>query len=326
LLLSHRSNDLEIDYTALSFTNPDRVMFRYKLEGKDPDWQDVGTRRQAYYNSLPPKKYRFRVMASNNDGVWNEAGAAWNFAIVPAYYQTIWFQGLVVLASAGALWLLYRLRLHQMARQFNIRMEERIGERTRIARDLHDTLLQSFQGVLLKFHAVSYMLTDRPDALKRLEGVIEQARHAIEEGRDAVQGLRSSTLINNELGPAIRILGEGLCADHVGRDCPEFRVQVEGAPRELAPLVRDEIYRIAIEALRNAFKHAHARRIEVEIHYDRRQLSCGFGTTEKASTKKSSTKAATPDTTVFPACRSARNLPAENWQSGVDPIRVPRSS
>ncbi len=99
--LSRGSNDLQIDYTALSFTNPERVHVRYKLEGKDADWQDVGTRRQAYYDSLAPKKYRFRVIASNNDGVWNEAGATLNFSIVPAYHQTIWFQGLCVAAGAG---------------------------------------------------------------------------------------------------------------------------------------------------------------------------------------------------------------------------------
>jgi signal transduction histidine kinase len=273
LELSHRSNDLEIDYTALSFTNPDRVLFRYKLEGHDKDWQDVGTRRQAYYTGLPPRDYRFRVMASNNDGVWNEAGAAWNFAIVPAFYQTLWFEALCVIAGAGMLWLLYRLRLHHMARQFNIRMEERVHERTRIARDLHDTLLQSFQGVLLKFHAVSFMLPDRPvEARKSLEGAIDQAREAIAEGRDAVQGLRSSTLVNNDLAQAITVLGDGICADRAGQDCPGFRVQVQGASRDLVPLVRDEIYKIAIEALRNAFRHSRAKQIEVDIHYERRQL------------------------------------------------------
>jgi signal transduction histidine kinase len=272
LRLSHSSNDLEIDYTALSFTNPDRVMFRYKLEGKDKDWQDVGTRRQAYYTSLPPKDYRFRVMASNNDGVWNEAGAAWNFTIVPAYYQTAWFQGLCLLAGAAMLWLLYRMRLRQMAQQFNMRMEERINERTRIARDLHDTLLQSFQGVLLKFYALTYKLQDRPETRKELERIIGEAQAAVVEGRDAVQGLRSSTLVTHDLAQAISTFGQGMAEAQAGGELPDFRVQVEGAARELAPLVRDEIYRIAAEALRNAFRHAGAERIEVEIRYDPRQL------------------------------------------------------
>jgi signal transduction histidine kinase len=272
MALSHRNNDLEIDYAALSLTIPERVRFRYKLEGKDKDWQDAGTNRYASYGGLAPRKYRFRVMAANNDGVWNEAGAAWNFSITPAYYQTTWFEGLCVLAAAGLTWLLYRLRLRQVTARLNLRMEERVNERTRIARDLHDTLLQSFQGVLLKFHAVTYRLPDRPEALKELEGAIEQARQAITEGRDAVQGLRSSVVVKNDLARAITTFGEGLASDQNGRQAPDFRVGVEGATRDLAPLVRDEVYRIAGEALRNAFRHSGARRIEVEIHYDTRRL------------------------------------------------------
>src|SRR5262249_30480675 len=151
-------------------------------------------------------------------------------------------------------------------------MEARVNERTRIARDLHDTLLQSFQGVLLKFHAVNYVL-DRPaEARKTLASVIEQARAAITEGRDAVQGLRSSTLLTNELAQAITTLGDQLNAGSGGRQASDFCVRVEGATRELVPLLRDDVYRIAGEALRNAFSHAQAHRIEVEIHYDSREF------------------------------------------------------
>jgi signal transduction histidine kinase len=168
---------------------------------------------------------------------------------------------------------LHQLRLQQVARQFHMRMEERVSERTRIARDLHDTLLQSFQGVLLKFHAATYLIPDRPaEAQKTFESVIEQARHAITEGRDAVQGLRSSTVVTNNLARAISAIGEELAGDPSGQKAPEFRVHVEGPTRDLAPLVRDEVHRIAREALRNAFLHAQADRIEVEICYDRRQL------------------------------------------------------
>ena len=137
---------------------------------------------------------------------------------------------------------------------------------------MHDTLLQSFQGALLKFHAVTYRLPDRPEALKELEGAIEQARQAINEGRDAVQGLRSSVVVKTDLARAITTFGEGLASDQNGRQAPDFRVLVEGASRDLAPLVRDELYRIAGEALRNAFRHSGARRVEVEIHYDTRRL------------------------------------------------------
>jgi signal transduction histidine kinase len=152
-------------------------------------------------------------------------------------------------------------------------MKARVAERERIARDLHDTLLQSFQGVLLKFSAISYLIPNRPaEAQKTLESVVEQARKTITEGRDVVQGLRSSTIVNNDPARAISILGEELAADQAGGNCPDFQVQVEGTSWELAPLVREEVYRIAGEALRNAFRHARARRIEVEIHYDNRQF------------------------------------------------------
>ncbi len=265
--------DLEIDYTALNLVAPEKVLFRYKLEGKDRDWQDVGNRRQAFYNDLPPGDYRFRVMARNNSGVWSEADTFLDFAIAPAYYQTTWFRALCVAAFVALLVALYQLRLRQVARQFNMRLEERVNERTRIARDFHDTLLQSFQGVLLKFHAVTYMLPHRADeARKTLEGVIEQGRQAINEGRDVVQGLRSSTIITNDLAYAISTLAEELAADQTSQNSPGFHVIVEGKTRDLVPLVRDEVYRIASEALRNAFRHAQARRIEVGIHYDNRRL------------------------------------------------------
>ncbi len=268
-----RIRDLQIDYTALSFVAPEKVLFRYKLEGWDGDWQDAGTRRQAFYSNLPPRNYRFRVMASNNSGVWNEAGTFLDFSVAPAYYQTWWFRSLCAAAVLALFVVVYRLRLRQVARQFNMRMEERVNERTRIARELHDTLLQSFQGVLLKFHAVTYVIPDRPaEAQKTLETVIEQARQAITEGRDAVQGLRSSTLVSSDLAQAISAFGDELASAPSGQNSPDFRVVVEGSPRDLAPLVRDEIYRITGEALRNAFRHADAQRIEVEIRYDQRQL------------------------------------------------------
>jgi signal transduction histidine kinase len=158
-------------------------------------------------------------------------------------------------------------------RILEVRLEERVRERTRIARDLHDTLLQSFQAVLMKLYTVTYQLRDRPEeAWQMLEKVIEQARQAVIEGRDAVQGLRSSTVVTNDLAHEISTLGEELAAAHRGQNCPEFRMQVEGTSRDLAPLVRDDVHRIVSEAMRNAFRHAQAGKIEVEIRYEQRQL------------------------------------------------------
>jgi signal transduction histidine kinase len=158
-------------------------------------------------------------------------------------------------------------------RILELRLEERVNERSRIARELHDTLLQSFQGVLMKFSGVTYLIRDRPEeAGEMLEKVIDQARQAIIEGRDAVQGLRSSTVVSNDLARAIRTFGEQLATDETRQNCPEFRMHVEGTVRDLAPLVRDDVHRIACEALRNAFRHAQAGRIDVELRYDRRHL------------------------------------------------------
>jgi signal transduction histidine kinase len=168
---------------------------------------------------------------------------------------------------------LHRLRLRQVERQFNMRLEERLNERTRIARDLHDTLLQSFHGLLLRLQAVTTLLPERPEeAQKTLEGALDRAEQAITEGRDAVRGLRSSTELTNDLASAINTSGEELATGETNPYHAVFHVGVEGAWREFHPISRDEVYRIAVEAMRNAFKHAQAQRIEVEIQYQERQF------------------------------------------------------
>jgi signal transduction histidine kinase len=181
-----------------------------------------------------------------------------------------------VLCVAGfllILWALYHLRLRQLAHQFNITLEARVNERTRIARDLHDTLLQSFQALLYRLQSVRRVLPDRPEeAAQRLDSAIDQTAQAIAEGRDAVHELRSSTVVANDLAQAIGTLGENLAAPANNQHALVFGVQVEGTPRNLHPVLRDEVYRIAGEAMRNAFRHAGAKHIEVEIRYDDRQF------------------------------------------------------
>jgi signal transduction histidine kinase/streptogramin lyase len=267
------TKDLRVEYTGLSLSIPERVHFRYKLEGIDKDWEDAGTRREAFYTNLGPGKYRFRVIACNSDGVWNEEGAILDFSIAPAWHQTNWFFALSVITGLFVLWVIYQLRLRQLSHQFNMSLQARVNERTRIARELHDTLLQSFQGLLLRFQAAANLLPTRPDEAKhRLKNAIDQAAQAITEGRDAVHELRSSAAVTQDLAVAISALGNELAAEQTGQKFPDSRVQVEGTPRNLDPIIRDEVYRIAAEALRNAYKHAQARRIEVEIRYDERQL------------------------------------------------------
>jgi ligand-binding sensor domain-containing protein/signal transduction histidine kinase len=267
-------HNVEIGYTALSFVAPEKVLFRYKLEGMDRDWQDVGNRRRAFYTNLSPGNYRFRVAASNNSGVWNEAGASLDFSILPAYYQTAWFRALCVAALLALVWMLYQLRVRELARQFNMRLEERVNERTRIARELHDTLLQNLHGLLFRFQAARNMLPKRTEeAMEALDGSITRTEQAIAESRDTIKDLRYERVTTTDLAELLTQTGRELesGADANGNP-PIFRVIVEGARRTLSPVLQDEVYRIARELLRNAFLHAHAHHIEAEIRYDHHLL------------------------------------------------------
>lgn len=259
--------DLQIDYTALSLAAPEKILFRYKLEGYDRDWQDVGGRRQAFYNDLPPGDYRFRVMACNNSGVWNETGTFLDFQIAPVYYQTTWFR-----VSCGAAFLLllgvvYQVRLRQVARQVRRRMEERLEERERIARDLHDTLLQSVQGLILKIHAVANQLPRNDPAHDALEKTLDRADQVLAEGRDRVRNLRTTAASLDDLPAAFKRIAEETPS---GGEAT-FTTVVEGGVRELHPVVLEESFSIGREALINALTHSGGRHVEVEITYDARQ-------------------------------------------------------
>jgi signal transduction histidine kinase/ligand-binding sensor domain-containing protein len=258
-------SNVRIEYTALSLSMPERVRFRYRLEGVDSDWQDAGTRRAAYYTRIPPGHFRFQVIASNNDGVWNETGAVATIVVPPAFFQTTWFLALCLCAAFGLLWVAYTLRLRQLSTQMYGRLEERVAERTRIARELHDTLLQSFQGLMLRIQVIDDLLPEGK-AKDQLELILDRGDRAIAEGRKAVYDLRSQATSTNDLDQAINSLGEELAAQHSAT----FHLLVEGAARNLNPTIRDEVYRITREGLRNAFSHAHAHHIETEIAYGQR--------------------------------------------------------
>jgi len=266
LRIPAHSQNVEINYTAPSLLIPQRVRFRYKLEGFDKDWRDAGVRRQAFYSKLPPGTYTFRVTASNNDGVWSEAGASFAFSIPPSFTQSVLFKALCAVAVFGLLWLLYTIRLRQFTAQVKARLYERLAERTRIARELHDTLLQSFQGLLLHFQRARNLLPERAaEAIQTLDRALDGAEEAIVEGRDAIHDLRSPAA--KGLVEEITSLGEELVAKNGNKDAAQFRAVIEGTAQTLNPNVRIEIFRIAREALRNAFRHSQARRIETEVAY-----------------------------------------------------------
>jgi len=256
--------NLRIDYTALSLVAPEKIHLKYKLEGQNRNWHEVINERHATYTNLSPRNYRFRVIASNNNGVWNETGDALEFSIAPAYYQTTWFYTSCVAVVLAMVWMAYQFRVRQLQRQYNMRVEERVEERTRIARELHDTLLQTVQGFMLRLQAVNEMMP--PGAVKNEhEQTLEIGDRAIAEGRKTVQDLRSA-FTTSDLVEAVRAVGDELAS----RDAAAFRVVVEGPVRDLNPIVRDEVYSIAREGLRNAFTHACAAHIDAEITFDER--------------------------------------------------------
>ncbi|MBB3176359.1 sensor histidine kinase [Variovorax sp. Sphag1AA] len=260
--------DLKIEYTALSFSVPEQVRFRYRLEGRDTDWLDGGTRRQAFYTDLAPGRYRFHVIASNDSGIWNQDGDTLEFSIAPAWWQTNFFRAACFVTAALLLVGLYRLRVARLSRQFNLSLDARVDERLRIARELHDTFLQSVQGQLVRLQTVLHLWPHDRGRLM-LEECINQTSEAIVEGRDAVQGLRGASGESSDFADAVRALGRSL-AIGPARSRIDFGVEVQGRERQLHPVLRDDVLRIAGEALRNAFQHAEPTRVEVEIRYDER--------------------------------------------------------
>jgi len=257
--------NVAIAYTALSLSIPERVQFRYKLDGVDKEWQDVGGRRTAFYNNLGPDHYTFHVIACNNDGVWNETGAALSFMVRPAFYQTAWFRLLGVALAAACLWLTYLLRVRRVTEQVQQRLLARLEERERIARELHDTLLQGFQGLMLRFQAVLKKIPEREPARQMLEQALDRADEVLLEGRQRVRDLREEGTGSNDLANNLARYGDELARDHSLR----FSLAVLGTAQPIDPTVSAEAYRIGREALANAFQHANAANIEAEVTYDR---------------------------------------------------------
>jgi signal transduction histidine kinase/ligand-binding sensor domain-containing protein len=265
LRLRPRTRNLQFEYAALSLTAPEQIQFRHKLEGYDDNWRGPTSARETDYTNLPPGNYRFRVIASNNDGVWNDAGAALDFSVAPAWYQTNWFRVLCVVSVVFMIWVTYRLRLLRISRAIGARFDERLAERTRMARDLHDTVLQTIQGSKL----VADDALERSADPVRMRQAIEQLSvwlaQAMQEGRAALNSLRTATTETNDLGEALRRATE----DGLTPSAMAVTFSVVGDAKEMHPIVRDEIYRIGYEAIRNASTHSRASQLEVELRYAR---------------------------------------------------------
>ena len=264
--LPARVRDVSIEYTALSLGAPEKVAFRYRLEGRDDDWVEAGNRRQAFYTDLPPGSYRFRVIAANDRGLWNEDGAAWAFSVAPAYYQTNVFRLAVVTSVILGLTLLYRLRLRRVTAQLQARLQERLDERARVAQALHDTLFQGFASSSMQLHVVADEIADQ-EARSKLTRVVQRMNRIIDEGRESVSGLRVPE--DDDLESAL-----ARDAEHFkGERQIDVRLAVKGHPRPLQPLARDAVYQISREALANTFRHARAKHVEVDVEYSRDELT-----------------------------------------------------
>jgi len=272
------TNTLRIPYFGANLFAPEKVHYMYWLHGVDKTWQDVGRRTEAVYTHLGPGTYHFEVKAANGGDVWS-IPISTSFTVLPAFYQTAWFRLLCALAGILLLWLGLSLRVRYVAAGIRQRAEERANERVRIARELHDTLLQGVQGLMLNFHAAAQQVPTEHQSRLALEKALASADRVILEGRDRVNRLRSEHLKNGQLEPAIRELAEDLAA----RSEMQFELKANGTQRSLDAEVMDEVYFIAREALTNSFRHSEASQVVVALEYgpDRftvecRDNGCGF--------------------------------------------------
>jgi signal transduction histidine kinase len=263
-----RMNKIEFRFTAVDLDHPNHIVFRYRLEGEDKTWQDAGNIETATYSRLRPGHYVFHVAASKSDGPWVETASPFQFEISPAFYQTSWFLAVCCVSFVAFLWLVYLARVRYISGRIRERLEARSNERMRIARELHDTLLQSIHGLMLRFHYAADTLAPDAPARPALEAALKRADALILEGRNSLQQIRGETDRNKRLSENLAELVKDL--DTVGS--PAVRITEEGFPYPLRPEIQDELCRIGQEALSNALRHSHAKNIDVELRFGR----CSF--------------------------------------------------
>jgi len=256
---------LSFEYAGLSFAAPQKVHFRYRLEGFDHNWVDAGPRRIAYYTNLSPGDYRFRVLARNNDGFWNENGASVAFRLEPRFYQTYWF-GALMLAALGVLaWSIYRWRVRNVEARFDAVLQER----NRIAREIHDTLAQGFAGVSVQLEIVSRLMeSSMESAREHLNQARALVRKSLTDARSSIWELRSQSAEDEDLAARFSRMANQV----VGSGPPKVELQIRGVYRPLSPRVERELLKIAQEAVTNAVRHANAERIDLELAFDSRKL------------------------------------------------------
>ncbi|MBC8164234.1 MAG: hypothetical protein H7Y20_00005 [Bryobacteraceae bacterium] len=276
--IPHTQNDFSIEFSALGFFDPESNRYRYRLIELDGNWHKVTSdQRLASYTTLPVGSYTFEVQGATSHGRWSEP-ARLGIRILPAWYQTQTFRALCLLGMLAVLWSSYLLRIRSLQHRFGVVLEAGLAERTRIARELHDTLLQSLHGLMFRFQAARNMLPLRPgEAMDALDGAIARTEQAIAESRDAIKDLRGTPAASKDIAELVTQMGRELGGSREAHNgSPAFSVTVEGRQRILSSTAQDEVSRIAHELLLNAFRHAEARRIEAEIRYGRHSLRVRF--------------------------------------------------
>jgi len=261
------ASDITIGFAALDLTMPERVKVLYRLEGHDKAWVDPGARRQAFYTNLAPGTYRFQVIAANENGVWNRVGDTLEVSLPPTFLQSIWFKLIVAAVLMSLVWVFYSLRVRQVAAAVEARFLVRTAERERIARELHDTLLQGFQALMLRFQAVSNKLSKEHPLQQDLEQALDRADTVLAEGRSRVRDLRSQTAQGDLAEALVNVASDFDAA------APPIDIVIDGASHPINALVGEEVLRIAQEAIRNAVSHAGATRISVVLTFGSRYLS-----------------------------------------------------
>ncbi len=273
----------QFEYAGMSFVAPQKVRYRYMLAGFDHGWTDAGVRRTAYYTNIPPGRYTFRVQAANNDGMWNTAGAALEFELAPRFYQTVWFYLLLTAGIAGLVVLLLKRRLLAAEREFSAVL----GERNRIAREIHDTLAQGYVGISVQLEVLAELLRhSKVDAAaKQLDVTRGHVREGLAEARQSIWALRSQDAGEKTLPVTLR-----RATEQAGGRGLEAGFAIHGAYRPLPPGMEREILRVAQEALHNVKKHAAARHVWVRLEYGPAELALeirddgrGFAAGENAS-------------------------------------------
>lgn len=258
--ISTGHNRYTFDYAALSYTVPSKNRYRYILEGFDRNWVEAGTARTASYTSLPPRAYRFRVQARNNDGVWNENGAELRFHILPPVYRRWWFYGLALLVIAGLAVAIFQLRLRSVHQRFALVL----NERNRMAREIHDTLAQDLVSVSLQLDIANQMLRSghSEQAISQLEATRKLVKDGLEAARQSIWNLRANTAESSLPTRLTALTKRYSDAEHP----PSLKIG--GAYRELAVDLEDDILRVAQECLTNAYRHSGATEIFVQLHYE----------------------------------------------------------